>query len=96
MLKLIIDKVNNYEYCLKDKNNKVYNINIEFYGLENNPKVNDFIYINENLINKINNQVVSFGPIDEIYGKNIESSDDEDVIIVITEGKRKYLKRFYG
>ncbi len=96
MLKLIVKKIDNYNYHLQDKFNRKYNLNIEFYNLKNSIKINDYIYMNEKLIRKINNQAVSFGPLDGNYGKNIESSDDEDIIMLVTDNKKIYLKRFYG
>ena len=47
MKKLIITKKDNYEYILKDIENNEYQFNIEFYNIEKNPKVGDYLYISE-------------------------------------------------
>ena len=79
MNKLIIENIDGYNYILKDTNNKSYNINIEFYDIDVLPKVGDIIYINNKLLNKINNNVVSFGKLDGIYGRKITDENDEDM-----------------
>ena len=96
MIKLIIENIDGYNYILKDTNNKSYNINIEFYDIDVLPKVGDIIYINNKLLNKINNNVVSFGKLDGIYGRTITDENDEDIISLSIQDKIIYLKRYYG
>ena len=96
MNKLIIENIDGYNYILKDTNNKSYNINIEFYDIDVLPKVGDIIYINNKLLNKINNNVVSFGKLDGIYGRKITDENDEDIIGLSIQDKIIYLKRYYG
>ena len=96
MIKLIIENIDGYNYILKDSNNKSYNINIEFYDIDVLPKVGDIIYINNKLLNKINNNVVSFGKLDGIYGRTITDENDEDIISLSIQDKIIYLKRYYG
>ena len=96
MIKLIIENINGYNYTLKDNENNSYNINIEFYDIDELPKVGDIIYINNKLLNKINNSVISFGKLDGIYGRKIADENDEDVIGVSIQDKVIYLKRYYG
>ena len=69
MIKVIITEIDGYNYALKDNKDKSYKINIEFYGLSNNPTINDVIYINEKLLQEVENKPVSFGSLDEKYGK---------------------------
>ena len=52
--------------------------------------------MNEDLLKEVNNNIVSFGPIEEIYGRKIESNNDKDLIYLNTKNKITYLKRFYG
>ena len=96
MIKLIIESIDGYNYILKDSNNESYNINIEFYDIDVLPKEGDIIYINNKLLNKINNNVVSFGKLDGIYGRKITDENDEDVIGLSIHDKVIYLKRYYG
>ena len=96
MNKLIIESIDGYNYILRESNNKSYNINIEFYDIDVLPKEGDIIYINNKLLNKINNNVVSFGKLDGIYGRKITDENDEDVIGISIHDKVIYLKRYYG
>ncbi len=96
MIKLIIDNVDGYNYTLRDNDNTSYNINIEFYDINKLPKIGDFIYISNKLLNKINNNIISFGKLDGIYGRNIIDENDEDIICVSIHDKLIYLKRYYG
>ena len=96
MIKLIIESIDGYNYILKNSNNESYNINIEFYDIDVLPKEGDIIYINNKLLNKINNNVVSFGKLDGIYGRKITDENDEDVIGLSIQDKIIYLKRYYG
>lgn len=99
MVKLRIVNKNNYEYELKDEEQKNYNINIEFLGVEIEPKIDDYIYISAELLNTrysgySTNYV--FGELDNKYGKENINLADIDVIRVVTTQKEIYLKRLYG
>ena len=96
MIKLIIENIDGYNYTLKDNDNNIYKINIEFYDIGELPKMGDVIYINNKLLNKINNNIVSFGKLDGIYGRKIKDENDEDIIGVSIKDKVIYLKRYYG
>lgn len=95
MIKLIIDDVDGYNYILKDKNNKTYHYNIEFYDLAKKPSKNDSLFVNEKFLQN-ENVLLSFGSLDGIYGKKIDNTEDSDLIILSIDNKRVYLKRFYG
>lgn len=94
MIKLIIDKIDGYDYYLKEDTGLIHKLNIEFYDLINKPKVNDNIFISEELLNEYD--VLSFGPLDGKYGKEIKDNDDTDLIILVTNSDKIYLKRYYG
>ena len=91
MKKLIIENIDKYNYLLVSENQK-YKINIEFYGLSFSVKKDDIIYISKELLNEINNFVANFEKI-ENDDKNIIG---KDVIVLVHEGKKYYLKRVYG
>lgn len=95
MHKLVIDKVIGYNYHLKDENARVYDLNIEFYDLENPVKVGDSLYIYEELL-KEKNMLLSFGPLNSEYGRKISSSSDKDIVVLISNDEELYLKRYYG
>lgn len=93
MKKLVVDKVDGYNYYLKD-NDSYYNLNIEFYdNIVINPK--DIIYMDKKHL--LNNQILSFGPLNEEYGKQVQIENSEEIITIeSTNGNKIYLKRFYG
>ena len=95
MKKLEINKIDNYQYELKDINNKIYHFNIEFYNLEKNPKIGDYIYISEKLLQE-EYSLLSFDTLDSKYGRNIKNEEDEYLVILLIDNKKIYLKRVYG
>ena len=95
MKKLKINKIDNYQYELKDMNDKIYHFNIEFYNLEKELKIEDYIYISEKLLQE-KYSVLSFDTLDSKYGRNIETEEDEDLAILLIDNEKIYLKRVYG
>lgn len=96
MKELKIEKIEGFVYYLKDKNDKEYKLNLEFYDLEVKPQVNDWILIYEELLEEEKNSLLSFGALESSYGRKIESSKDKDLLILFTNNQRFYLKRLYG
>ena len=96
MIRLKIKEINNSLYVLEDINNNVYELTIYFYDIDNKVKVNDYLYMQEKLLSKINYSIISLGVLDSMYGKVIEELTDEDLVILITNNKNIYLKRYYG
>lgn len=96
MIRLKIKEINNSLYVLEDINNNVYELTIYFYDINDKAQVNDYLYMQEKLLSKINHSIISLGVLDSIYGKVIEEITDEDLVILITNNKNIYLKRYYG
>lgn len=96
MIRLKIKEINNSLYVLEDINNNVYELTIYFYDIDNKAQVNDYLYMQEKLLSKINHSIISLGVLDSMYGKVIEEITDEDLVILITNNKNIYLKRYYG
>ncbi|MBP3461505.1 MAG: hypothetical protein J6K21_03740 [Bacilli bacterium] len=94
MKKLLIEKIENFHYYLKDKQKK-YVLLIEFYDLEEEPKEGDYVYLNEEILEN-ENIMYSFGPLDSKYGRKITEEKDKDLFILNKNGKNVYLKRYYG
>ena len=44
MVKLKIININDYEYSLKDEEEHNYIINMEFFDVDENPRIGDYIY----------------------------------------------------
>ncbi len=95
MIKLLIYKIDGYYYYFKDKSGNDYMFNIEFYDLLEKPKIGDYLYVKQGLLNE-NNSLLCFGPIDGKYGKSIESLEDDDIVILCIDNDNLYLKRYYG
>ena len=95
MIKLIIENIVEYDYSLKDKDNNKYRFNIQFYDLDNKPKVGDSLFVHEKLLDDVN-YVFSFGPIDGEYGRDIMSSNDSDIVVLVMGNEKIYLKKYYG
>lgn len=96
MVKTTVKQIDNFTYTIIDENNHEYKLNIEFYDIKSNPKVGDVLYFHEKLLKNIGYMLLSLGSISGIYGRNITSSEDEDIVILIENGEKIYLKRYYG
>lgn len=91
MIKLLIKKIDGFNYYLCDVNSKnSYNINIEFYS--DKPVVGDYLYLSFPLIKE---NILNIGPLTSEYGKEI-IEDDDDLIKLEHDGNIIYLKRLYG
>ena len=86
MRKMVIKKINGYDYTLFD--NIDYTINIEFYS-KYKPQVNDIIYLDDSIINEVN--LYAF---DEIY--DTTNIDLKDIIKIVHQDKEYYFQRRYG
>lgn len=51
MVKLIIMNIDKYMYNLKDTKENNYTLNLEFFDIEEKPKIGDYIYISAELLN---------------------------------------------
>ena len=92
MIKLLINKIDGYNYYLSDViSNDSYIINIEFYG--NKPAVNDYLYLNYPLTKE---KILNIGPLTSECGNEVLSEDDDDFVKLEHDDKIIYLKRIYG
>jgi len=99
MEKLKIMKIENNTYTLLNKDGEKFEFNLTFYDLEENLVQGDFIYFNKHLLNpnyKEYNKTYFFGPLDEVYGREIKSKEDIDLIKIKLGDKTIFLKRFFG
>ncbi len=88
MKKLIVEKIDNYDYTLTDANEKRYILNIEFYS-KYKPQINDILYVDDSIVEEIN--LYAF---DEIYDtSNVEM---KDIIKVVNDQNNYYFQRRYG
>ncbi len=100
MTKLKIVGVDKEKYTLLNLDSNVFfEFNIRFYGLKKLPQVDDFLGIHNELLDpKYEEYSTSyqFGPLDEVYGRDIKSPEHIDCILLISDNKKTYLKRFFG
>ena len=99
MIKLKIVNKDNYMFSLKDDKDNRYEFNIEFFDIEVEPKIGDYISIATELLNPKYagySTNYTFGSIESKYGKDKIQLNDIDVIKLETEDKEIYLKRLYG
>ena len=88
MIKTEIISINNYDYILSDGKNN-YNLNLEFYDLDNKLNIGNIIYIPSKLLK--NNSVYTYGKINKDKKEN-----DDEYIKIISNNKEIYLQRYYG
>ena len=95
MKKLMIVKKDKYEYVLKDTDNGEYQLNMEFYNVEKDPEVGDYLFMSEKILQE-NNAVLSFDTFESEYGRKIENALDDDIVVLMIKDEKIYLKRVYG
>ena len=88
MIKTEIISINNYDYILSDGKNN-YNLNLEFYDLDNKLNIGNIIYIPSKLLK--NNSVYTYGKINKDRKENID-----EYIKIISNNKEIFLQRYYG
>ena len=99
MKKLKIINIDNNYYTLKDNEERIYRLTLIFHNTNIIPKLNDYIYLNHNLINKKYEEYSEcyiFGPLDSNYGRKITNKNEQDLIKIQTDNNSIYLKRLYG
>ena len=99
MVKLKIVNIDGYKYDLVDEDKHNYTINLEFFDIEENIKIGNYICMNSELLNtkyEGYSKCYTFGSLENKYGKENISLEDIDVITVILDKKEVYLKRLYG
>lgn len=99
MVKLKIMNIDKYTYNLKDAKENNYNLNLEFFDVEEKPKIGDDIYISAELLNPRYEGFstnYAFGTLEDKYGKDNIDLTDIDVIKIVTNKLEIYLKRLYG
>ena len=100
MVVLKILDVNDKIYTLLNiENNQTYKFNLSFFGLKKLPQVGDSLSFNEKLLDKNYveySESYQFGPIEEVYGRELSGRDDADYIVINFIDKTISLKRFFG
>ena len=99
IVKLRIVEINGYNYELLDQSGERYKLNLEFIDVFDQPKEDDFIVMDECLLNPRHEKYshsYTFGPLDSVYGKENVTQADPDFISIIVDDEEISLKRLYG
>ncbi len=97
MKELIVLNFDGYKYALGSQNQKQIEITLLCEGLK--LETGTKVFLHEELLDKNYaeyNPHYYFGDIKEVYGRNISSAKDVDVIIIEKNNEKIFLKRFYG
>ena len=94
MIKCVIEKVEDYNYTIRDIENEMHILNMDFYGLEKKPSVGDCLYIKEELLNS---QVPLYFEVMPNLNKDaFLLLNEKEFLLLIIENQEYYLKRVYG
>ena len=99
VVKLRIVEINGYNYEVLDQSGQSYKLNLEFIDVFDQPKENDYIVMEDCLLNPRYEKYSSsytFGPLDSKYGKENVTQADPDQISIIVDDEETVLKRLYG
>ena len=89
MKKYLITNIQEYMFSIKS-NSDSCDKNLFFKEIV--PKVGDFIYLSDNLLDE---KILTFASIDSKYWKR-NATYDNDLIILERNNQKYYLKRIYG
>ncbi len=101
MVKLKIIEKYKEQYKLIGKDEKIYELTLQFFDITDKeiPDINDYISISAELLNpryKEYTTFFTFGKLDNICGKPDILLNDIDIIIIEKNNKEIILKRLYG
>lgn len=89
VIKLTIVKNDEYaNYIVEDSSGKSYDVNINFMEIEK-PQVGTIIYMDESVLNE--NVSLNYGPVN-----NEALKDEKEIMLIVIDGNKKYLQRYYG
>ncbi len=88
MIKLVMKGKDEYCNYILEGNNKIYDVNINFMGVEL-PVVGDYIYMPEKVLKE--KVSLNYGLID-----SIDNLNEDELMILVNNNTKIYLQRFYG
>lgn len=99
MVKLEIINKKEGLYYLKDSKNNNYEFSMEFYDIDESPKIGDYLELSAELLNPRYagySTLYVFGNLENPCGRNTINMNNIDIIKLIVENKEIILKRLYG
>lgn len=94
MLKCQISQKDNYIYTLKDNNDNIYHLNMDFYGLTEKPQVGDYIYLDSELLKT--NIPLYFEVVTNANQNRFSALSPQEIICLNHKNQKIYLVRVYG
>ena len=95
----VVNVLNNLYELTNVKSKSKHEIHLKFFNYNINLNKGDLIKLNIQLLDanwEGYSDSYNFGSIDSIYGKNISSEEDVDIIKIITKDNVFMFKRLYG
>ena len=99
MIKLEIINKKEGLYYLKDSKNNNYEFSMEFYDIDESPKIGDYLELSAELLNPMYagySVLYTFGNLKNPCGRNTTNMNNIDIIKLIMKNKEIILKRLYG
>lgn len=99
MVKLEIINKKEGLYYLKDSKNNNYEFSMEFYDIDESPKIGDCLELSSELLNPMYagySTLYAFGNLENPCGRSTINMNSIDIIKLIVENKEIILKRLYG
>ena len=99
MVKLEIINKKEGLYYLKDSKNNNYELSMEFYDIDESPKIGDYLELSAELLNPMYagySVLYTFGNLKNPCGRNTTNMNNIDIIKLIMKNKEIILKRLYG
>ena len=99
MVKLEIINKKEDLYYLKDSKNNNYEFSMEFYDINESPKIGDYLELSAELLNPMYagySVLYTFGNLKNPCGRNTTNMNNIDIIKLIMKNKEIILKRLYG
>ena len=94
MIKCEIEKVEDYNYTIRDLDNEMHILNMDFYGLLKKPSIGDYLYIKEELLNS---QIpLYFEVMPSLNKEAFLRLNEKEFLLLVIENQEYYLKRVYG
>ena len=99
MVKLEIINKKESLYYLKDSKNNNYEFSMEFYDIDESPKIGDYLELSAELLNPMYagySVLYTLGNLKNPCGRNTTNMNNIDIIKLIMKNKEIILKRLYG
>ena len=101
LVRVTIQQIDKYLYCLSDQSNNRYTLNIDFVGMDPMPSTGDAFYLSENMTESFCENLYTFTfstKIGEVYARpphDFLKKPEEFMIFEYKNGKTILLEQWY-